>query len=70
MSVVCRLACAFHAAGNRAHSRSVYDASPGRFQICNSTTTFTQIEEDASKKTYIIIESTMMDLRLLVSEIW
>ena len=33
-----------------AHSRSVHVASPARFPICNSTTTFTQIEEDASKK--------------------
>ena len=34
----------------RRDGRSVHVASPARFQICNSTTTFTQIEEDASKK--------------------
>ena len=36
---------------NGAHSRSVHVASPARFQICNSTTTFTQIEEHCVKDT-------------------
>ena len=45
----------YSAAG--AHSRSVHVASPARIQICNSTTTFTEIEEDASKKARHVSES-------------